>query len=340
MQLANGTSDVCNVQDNAAGCLLSVTKVLVGGQSMSTAVHTAARAVMPAAVFIQTYACTEAGSSMTYYALPAPAKALTAAAATVANAAASSGTTAVGYTASYAQIRVVRSSSSSVATAGEPVVLAAVNTVGEIETRGPHVMRGYWRKPQATAAALRPLEHTTTATVSTNSIGTSSSSSSSGAVTDFSQYRWLRTGDLGSMSSTGLLYFAGRSSDIIKSGGESVHASEVEAALTAHPAVAEAAVYGQPDALLGERVAAAVVLRTAAISSNSSSSNSRGNSSSSTGASAAAESTQQLEHELLQWCRGKLSGYKCPKAVTVVAELPRNSSGKVMKHKLLLLAKL
>jgi acyl-CoA synthetase (AMP-forming)/AMP-acid ligase II len=321
---------VHNVQDNAADCLTSVTKVLVGGQSMSTTVHTAARAAMPAAVFIQTYACTEAGSSMTYCTLPAPAVAAT-------TAVSKSGATPVGYTASYAQVRVVCSSSSnnSVATtAGEPVVLAAVDTIGEIETRGPHVMRGYWRKPHATAAVLRPLEDTTTAVAShVSSCASSSSSSSTCAVTDFSQYRWLRTGDLGIMSSTGLLYFAGRSSDIIKSGGESVHASEVEAVLTAHPAVAEAAVYGQPDALLGERVAAAVVLHTAAASSNSSSSNS-------VGGAAQSKQQQQLEHELLQWCRGKLSGYKCPKAVTVLAELPRNSSGKVMKHKLQLQANL
>jgi acyl-CoA synthetase (AMP-forming)/AMP-acid ligase II len=321
---------VHDVQDVAADSLMSVTKVLVGGQSMSTTVHSAARAAMPAAVFIQTYACTEAGSSMTYYTLPAPA---TSAAVAVTTAAASSGVTPVGYTASYAQVRVVRSSDNE-ATAVEPVVLAAVNTIGEIETRGPHVTRGYWRKPHATAAALRPLEDTATATASHNSItsNSSSSSTSSGAVTDFSQYRWLRTGDLGVMSSTGLLHFAGRSSDIIKSGGESVHAGEVEAVLTAHPAVAEAAVYGQPDALLGERVAAAVVLHTTPASSSSSSSSS---------ASGAAQSKQQqLEHELQQWCRGKLSGYKCPKAVAVLFELPRNSSGKIMKHKLLLQAKL
>ncbi|PSC74789.1 2-succinylbenzoate-chloroplastic peroxisomal [Micractinium conductrix] len=100
---------------------------------------------------------------------------------------------------------------------------------GEVLTRGPHLMLGYWDDEDATAAALLP-------------------------------GGWLRTGDLGCLRQ-GHLWLMGRAKDMIKSGGENVNAWEVERALGSHPAVAVAAVVGAADWRLGEAVAAAVVLR-------------------------------------------------------------------------------
>jgi long-chain acyl-CoA synthetase len=100
--------------------------------------------------------------------------------------------------------------------------------VGEILARGPMVMQGYWRQPQATQAALRG--------------------------------GWLRTGDGGRMDADGYLFIADRLKDMIISGGENIYSAEVEAALRTHPAVAQAAVVGVPDVQWGEAVHAVIVL--------------------------------------------------------------------------------
>jgi len=101
--------------------------------------------------------------------------------------------------------------------------------VGEIVLRGPHVMRGYFRNPEATAAALRG--------------------------------GWLHTGDLGRLDADGFVHVAGRASELIIRGGENVYPREIEEVLLAHPDVAEAAVVGAPDPLYGEVVDAYVVPR-------------------------------------------------------------------------------
>jgi fatty-acyl-CoA synthase len=101
--------------------------------------------------------------------------------------------------------------------------------VGEILCRSEFTMLGYWRMPEATAAAFR------------------------GA--------WLRTGDLAAFDDEGFLHIAGRVKEMIKSGGESVFPAEVERCLLEHSAVAEAAVFGVPDERWGEAVIAAVVPR-------------------------------------------------------------------------------
>ena len=100
---------------------------------------------------------------------------------------------------------------------------------GEILTRGPHVMRGYWRAPEETAAVL--------------------------------QGGWLRTGDMGRIDAQGRLHVLGRLKELIIRGGFNVHPPEVEAALTDHPAVAVAAVVGRPRAGGDEEVVAFVQLR-------------------------------------------------------------------------------
>ncbi|HVW33933.1 MAG TPA: AMP-binding protein [Acidimicrobiia bacterium] len=111
---------------------------------------------------------------------------------------------------------------------GEPV---ATGETGEVVTRGQHVMAGYWRNPDATAAAIRP-------------------------------DGWLRTGDMGRLDEAGFLHLVDRRNDLIISGGFNVYPREVEDTLKSHPAVVEAVAVGLPDEKWGERVAAAVIART------------------------------------------------------------------------------
>ncbi len=105
--------------------------------------------------------------------------------------------------------------------------------VGELQIRGAHVFRGYWRQPEQTRAA-------------------------------FSADGWLRTGDLGFCAADGYFTLKGRAKDLIISGGLNVYPPEVERALLAHPAVAACAVIGCPDAEWGEQVVAAVIPRAGA----------------------------------------------------------------------------
>jgi acyl-CoA synthetase (AMP-forming)/AMP-acid ligase II len=102
--------------------------------------------------------------------------------------------------------------------------------VGEVMTRGPHTMTGYWQRPEATAETIEP-------------------------------DGWLHTGDLGELDADGYLFLRDRRHDVIISGGYNVYPREVEDALLAHPAVLAAAVVGIADERWGERVSAAVVRR-------------------------------------------------------------------------------
>jgi long-chain acyl-CoA synthetase len=101
--------------------------------------------------------------------------------------------------------------------------------VGEIVTRGLHVMKGYWHNPEATASAFTG--------------------------------DWLHTGDLGYFDEDGFLFIVSRKKELIIRGGYNVYPSEIENVLHAHPAVAEAAVVGVPDERLGEEVVAVVIVR-------------------------------------------------------------------------------
>ncbi|MEO3782024.1 AMP-binding protein [Actinocorallia sp. B10E7] len=101
--------------------------------------------------------------------------------------------------------------------------------VGELWIRGPNVVRGYWNRPEATAAAI----------------------------TD----GWLRSGDLARLDDEGLVYIVDRAKDMLIRGGENVYCAEVEAALFEHPAVYDAAVIGIPHRELGEEVGAVVRLK-------------------------------------------------------------------------------
>ena len=115
---------------------------------------------------------------------------------------------------------------------------------------------------------------------------------------------WLRSGDAGYLRD-GYLYLHDRIKDMIISGGENVYPAEVESVLASHPAVADVAVIGVPDEKWGETVKACVVLGPGA---------------------------QAASQELIQFCRQRLAHYKCPTSVDYIDTVPRNPSGKVLKH--------
>lgn len=309
-----------------ASPLAGVLVVVVGGQLMSPRLERLARDHMPRARFVQTYACTEAGSTITFALSPprirdrgfvevpeahlargaskmpavrntqrddspavVAAKGITAeterpdARGTARDSVPVMGATG-GITAEHVEIRVVERERGSAD--ARRARRAAHGVIGEVETRGPHVMEGYWGRPDLTAEALRP-------------------------------DGWLRTGDLGRLEEgTGRLLVVGRVKDMIKTGGENVHASEVEDVLLRHNWVAEAAAYGVNDEKLGEKVAASVVLDGAAKDQ------------------AGAVTCDRAKTVLDKFCGLHLSHYKRPRRIDVVRALPKNSAGKVLRHHL------
>jgi acyl-CoA synthetase (AMP-forming)/AMP-acid ligase II len=145
--------------------------------------------------------------------------------------------------------------------------------VGELAVKGPGVMRGYHGKSDATRDA-------------------------------FTSDGWLRTGDLARQRRFGLVEFAGRKKDVIKHGGYSVFAVEVETVLQQHEAVSEAAVVGLVDERKGEVPVAAVILR---------------------------EGAAVTPEELVAWAKERMTDYKVPQRVLVVDDLPRTGTEKVLK---------
>lgn len=117
----------------------------------------------------------------------------------------------------------------------------------------------------------------------------------------------LHTGDLGAWAADGRLRITGRKSETIVTGGENVAPAEVEGVLEAHPAVAEAAVFGRRDPEWGEAVHASVVLR---------------------------PGSAVTPDQLLVFCRGRLAPFQVPKGLSFVAALPRTPSGKLLRRKL------
>jgi O-succinylbenzoic acid--CoA ligase len=152
---------------------------------------------------------------------------------------------------------------------------APAGAVGEIELRGPTITPGYDARPDATAAALRD--------------------------------GWLRTGDVGYLDADGYLYVLDRRADLIVSGGENVYPAEIEAVLTAHPAVLEAGVRAVPDARWGHVPLAFVHLREGATAS---------------------------EADLLTFLESRLAKYKVPRAIRPTGPLPRNAAGKLLRRRL------
>jgi acyl-CoA synthetase (AMP-forming)/AMP-acid ligase II len=118
---------------------------------------------------------------------------------------------------------------------------------------------------------------------------------------------WLHTGDAGYLDEEGFLYIYDRVKDMIVSGGENIYPAEVESALYGHPAIADVAVIGVPDERWGDAVKAIVVLKPAQ----------------STSAAA-----------IVAYARERIAGYKLPKSIDFVDDLPRNPSGKILKRAL------
>jgi acyl-CoA synthetase (AMP-forming)/AMP-acid ligase II len=147
--------------------------------------------------------------------------------------------------------------------------------VGEVITRNPNGHREYYKNPEATARMW--------------------------------EGGWLHTGDLGYLDADGYLYIVGRKKEMIVRGGMNVYADDVEAAIQAHPAVVEAAVVGVPHDVLGEDVAAYVVVRPGETLSRD---------------------------ELERFVGERLADYKVPRQISFLAELPRNAGGKVVKTQL------
>ena len=126
----------------------------------------------------------------------------------------------------------------------------------------------------------------------------------------FDEHGWSSLGDIGYLDEEGYLYLTDRVSHMIISGGVNIYPREVEDVLVLHPAVRDVAVIGIPDAEMGEQVLAVVELDDPRAAS------------------------EQLEVELLSLCRSQLAGYKCPRRVDFIDELPRLPTGKLLKRKL------
>lgn len=144
---------------------------------------------------------------------------------------------------------------------------------GEVMLRSPATSSGYFRRPEANKATFVD--------------------------------GWCRTGDQGHYSEDGFLYLTGRIKDMIRSGGENIFPAQIEAVLTDHADIDDAAVVGVPDAKFLEAGCAVIVLRPGA---------------------------RVTDEELLEHCRMHLARFKCPKYFVRVDALPRTASGKVMKH--------
>ena len=144
-------------------------------------------------------------------------------------------------------------------------------TVGEVVLRGPHLMSGYWKRPELTAETVRD--------------------------------GWLHTKDMGMRDTAGMVYLLGRKDEMIISGGYNIAPREIEDVLYQHAAVQEAAVVGEADPEWGQAVVAYVALK-----------------------DPGADLGAILEH-----ARQAL-GFKRPKRLYVVAELPKNAAGKIQKN--------
>jgi acyl-CoA synthetase (AMP-forming)/AMP-acid ligase II len=145
---------------------------------------------------------------------------------------------------------------------------AATGNVGEICVRGETVTSGYLNNPQANSASFVD--------------------------------GWFRSGDLGSRDADGYLFVRGRLKEIINRGGEKISPGDIDAALLSNSKVLDAASFGESDALYGENVEAAVILR---------------------------PGMEATEDELRDYCRAKLSAFEVPERIHIVADFPRTAKG-------------
>ena len=118
---------------------------------------------------------------------------------------------------------------------------------------------------------------------------------------------WFHTGDMAYRDEEGFFYIVDRLKDMIITGGENVYSRQVEEVLYLHPGVSEAAIIGVPDPVWGERVVAVIAMKAG---------------------------VEPVADEILSVCRGRLAGFKTPREVHFVDELPKNVSGKILKREL------
>jgi long-chain acyl-CoA synthetase len=147
--------------------------------------------------------------------------------------------------------------------------------IGELCSRGRHVMQGYYNNPAATNETIVD--------------------------------GWLHSGDVGYLNADGYVYITDRKKDLIIKGGENISPREIEEAIYAHPAIAEAAVIGVPDAMYGENLVAVVALKPAA---------------------------QLTTEELLAHLEQFITKFKLPSEIVWVDALPKGSTGKILKRAL------
>jgi long-chain acyl-CoA synthetase len=150
----------------------------------------------------------------------------------------------------------------------------ADDEIGEIVIRGENVMKGYWNQPDATAAAMRG--------------------------------GWFHTGDLARRDEDGFYFIVDRKKDMINRSGFNVYPREVEEILYGHPAVAEAAVFGVPDAVCGEEVAALVTLK---------------------------EGVSATDVELRDYVKELIAAYKYPRVIRF-GPIPKGPTGKILKREI------
>ena len=151
-----------------------------------------------------------------------------------------------------------------------------VGEIGEIVIRGHNVMKGYYKRPEATAEAIRN--------------------------------GWFHSGDIGIMDKEGYFSIVDRKKDMIIRGGFNVYPRDVEEVLYEHPAVAEVAVLGIPDATMGEEVKAFIYLKAGA---------------------------SVNEEDIRAFCKERVAAYKYPRTIVFLdAPLPKNATGKILKREL------
>ncbi|MEI8050636.1 MAG: AMP-binding protein [Actinomycetes bacterium] len=158
----------------------------------------------------------------------------------------------------------------------DPLRPQGPDVTGELWIKGPQVVRGYWNRPTETAATFTA--------------------------------GWVRTGDIARLDEEGFIYIVDRAKDVIIRGGENIYSVEVEAALFEHPDIADCAVIGVPHEVLGEEVAAVIVLR---------------------------PERRITAEELARHVKDRLAAYNVPKHFYFRdSPLPRNPAGKVLKREL------
>jgi len=161
--------------------------------------------------------------------------------------------------------------------AGENGEEIGPGSVGEIWVRGATVTRGYLDNPEANAASFVD--------------------------------GWFRTGDLGSKDEDGYILLRGRLKEMINRGGEKISPSDIDTVLLSNPKVLEAASFGEADAIYGENVQTAVILR---------------------------PGMQATESELRDYCLARLSAFEVPARIHIVADFPRTAKGSTDRRALAL----